>query len=69
MSAAIFFVLMVAVWTIGNPRWLGEHLARTEYWRIFYQQHLKQEMRREIARKRLHNIRKIRNQKFKNLVD
>jgi len=53
-----FLFFLVAWVTIGNPEWLGKHLAKAEAWRDYYRKQARQDLRREIARRRLKRIRR-----------
>jgi len=51
-------ILLVFLFTVGDPEWLGRHLARADAWRKYYSKSEERSQRRAIAKRRLKRIRK-----------
>lgn len=59
------FLLLVAILTIGDPEWLGRHLAKARVWSDYYYNQEKVSLRRAVAKARLTRIRKTYPDAFK----
>ena len=62
-------LLLVIIWMIGTPRWLGEHLAEAHAWQKYYQPEANRKTRRAIAKVRLKRIRKKHYNSFRAEAD
>lgn len=54
----LLLIIVFLLWTAGDPRWLGQHLAKTRIWYDYYLREGDATVRRAVAKERLKRIRK-----------
>jgi hypothetical protein len=61
------FLIIVLLCTVADPKWLGQHLAKTRQWYDYYQREQDDNTRKDIIKHRAKNIKRIRQERFKNM--
>lgn len=61
------FLIIMLLYTVADPKWLGHHLSKTKQWYDYYQRDQDNETRKDIIKHRAKNIKRIRQERFKNM--